>query len=327
MSGIFRKRFNQQLYRRAPWIPSAVSANVVCTPDPASLTLTTFAPTVTATDNKTVTPSTASLTLTTFAPAIVLGTVVTPGTASLTLTTFAPSLVFGTVVTPSTTALTLTTFAPTVTVSDNKTATPSTVALTLTTFAPTVTASDHKTVTPSTAALALTTFAPTIVTPVTVTPDTAGLTLTTFAPTASITAGTTVVPSTAALTITTYAPTVDVSIDSFPVVLIGGDDAPRKKPKTKKERHDLFREMEATIHSLLHPDTLEVGAGSPAGLQTAVVVSPTVDVRVRELVDLAQGQHDLLQRAAVLQRQVDAIQARRQRELEQDEEDALLWLF
>lgn len=113
------------------------------------------------------------------------------------------------------------------------------------------------------------------------------------------------------------------------VILIGGDDAPRRrrKPRTRKEQYDLFREMEATIHSLLHPDTLEVGAGSPAGPQTAVVVSPTVDVRVRELVDLAQGQRDLLQRAAVLQRQVDAIQARRQRELEQDEEDALLWLF
>lgn len=142
-----------------------------CTPANATLTLTTFAPTVAVTNNVTVTPTTLALTLTTFAPTV---------TATNHQT-----------VTPTTLSLTLTTFAPTVVASNHQAVTPTTLALSVSMFAPTVTASDHKTVTPSTLALSLTTFAPTVVVAsggvaVEVTPTTLTLTLTTFAPTVTI---------------------------------------------------------------------------------------------------------------------------------------------
>lgn len=108
------------------------------TPTTASLTTSTFAPTVTVTNNVLVTPTTASLTISTFAPTVSTPRLVTPSTAALTLTAFAPTVSIGVRVTPSTASLTLSTFAPTVTVSNPVTVTPATAAMILTTFAPDV---------------------------------------------------------------------------------------------------------------------------------------------------------------------------------------------
>lgn len=129
-----------------------------------------------------VTPTTATLTLSTFAPTILLPKTVTPSTATLTLTGFAPTVSVGVSVTPSTAALVLSTFAPTVTVSSNVLVTPSTATLALTTFAPTVLT--PRTVVPLTATLALTAFAPTVLISdhKIVTPPTLALIITTFAP-------------------------------------------------------------------------------------------------------------------------------------------------
>lgn len=192
----------------------ASAGSVSVTPTTASLTLTTYAPTVTASDHKSVTPSTATLTLTTFAPTVTASDnkSVTPSTATLTLTTFAPTVTAtqNQLVTPSTATLTLTTYAPTVTASGGQVATPSTATLTLTTYAPTVSVSDNKSVTPSTATLTLTTYAPTVTATdhKTATPTTATLTITTYAPTVTATDHKSVTPATATLTLTTFAPTV-----------------------------------------------------------------------------------------------------------------------
>lgn len=211
----------------------------VIVPPKATLTLTTFAPTVTveaAGGPQTIVPPTATLTLTMFAPVIGIGII--PAAAALTLTTFAP--VMRLAVIPPTAALTLTTFAPTVLTP--QTITPPTAALTLTTFAPAVTVGVRiippaasltlstfvpqlrETVTPTTAALTITTFAPVIglaivpgpaslvissfapVIKLGIVPTTATLTLTGFAPVI----GLAVIPPTAALTLTTFAPTVTV---------------------------------------------------------------------------------------------------------------------
>ena len=110
------------------------------------------------------------------------------------------------------------------------------------------------------------------------------------------------------------------------VILIGGDDAPRRrrKPRTRKEQHDLFRELETTVHQLLHPDPVEVGAGSVTSRSTEAA---TVSHYVKALHNLAAGNRELLGRTDALRSKVVELQVRRQRELEQDEEDALLWLF
>lgn len=174
----------------------------LCTPTTLALTLTTFAPTVRVGAN--VTPTTASLTLTTFAPTVSTPRLCTPTTLALTLTTFAPTVSTPRLCTPTTLALTLTAFAPTIV--NPKSATPTTLALTLTTFAPTVTGGQGLTVTPTTAALTLVTFAPTVVNPKSATPTTLALTLSTFAPTVSTPR--TVTPTTLSLSLTTFAPTV-----------------------------------------------------------------------------------------------------------------------
>lgn len=197
------------------------------TPTTASLTLTTYAPTVST--PVVVTPSTASLTITAYAPTIALPVVATPDAAALTLTTYAPSIATPVTATPGTSSLTLTTYAPTVTAGGSVEVVPGTASLTLTTYAPTVTAGGAVEVTPTTAGLTLTPYAPSVLTPVTVTPTTASLTLTGLAPEVrlpvvvtpatlalilqpyapSVVNPVTVTPTTASLTLTTYAPSIN----------------------------------------------------------------------------------------------------------------------
>lgn len=112
-----------------------------------------------------VTPGIATLTLTTFAPTVLTPRVVTPGIATLTLTRFAPTVSVGggsQVVTPGFVALTLTTFAPVVTASNHQTVIPGVATLTTTRFAPTITTTNHQLVIPGTLALSLTRFVPVV---------------------------------------------------------------------------------------------------------------------------------------------------------------------
>lgn len=202
------------------------------TPTTASLTLTTFASTVTATQVTLVTPSTASLTSATFAPTVTASDhkTVTPTTASTTTATFAPVIALA--VTPAILETTTATFAPTVTATDHQIATPATaslatesfaptvltpvlvtpdvLALTVTALEPTVTATDHKTVTPAIAALALTTFEPDVEAfqGLTLVPASADLALSTFAPSIVLTENQLVTPSGAVLALTAFAPGV-----------------------------------------------------------------------------------------------------------------------
>ena len=178
-----------------------LTAGTTVTPTAASLTLATFAPTVTAPDNVAITfAAPTTLTLSTFAP-----------------TVFASDNIS---VTPSVASLSLSTFAPTVLVGDNILVTPTTASLTLAQQTPTVTATANVAVTPSTASLTLTTFAPSIgaAANVTVTPDTASLTLTQQTPTVVATDNKTAVPGTASLTLSTFAPTVS-SADNVAITL------------------------------------------------------------------------------------------------------------
>jgi len=181
------------------------SPDKLCTPGVASLTITGFAPTVTATgggSSYSGTPGTASLTLTGFAPTVSTPRLVTPGAASLTLTAQTPTVSTPILVTPGVASLSITAFAPTV--SAPRLVTPGAGSLSLTGFAPTV--GVGLVFTPGAATLALTAFTPTVLVPVLVTPGTGSLTLTAFDPTVS--AGLTFVPGEASLVLTAFAPTV-----------------------------------------------------------------------------------------------------------------------
>lgn len=193
------------------------AAPQLVTPGAASLTTTTFAPTVSLSDNKTVTPGVASLTLTPLAPTVAATAhqTVTPGTVALTLTPQTPTVTASDhqTVTPGTASLTLTPQTPTVGVSDNQTVTPGSASLSLTPQAPAVAVSNNIAVTPGTASLALTAFAPSTILSdhQLVTPGVAALTLTPYAPTVTGGAGVTVTPGTAALSLTAFAPTTVLS--------------------------------------------------------------------------------------------------------------------
>ena len=183
----------------------AGGSGTTVTPGTASLSLTTFAPTVIA--PRTVTPSTASLTLSTFAPTVATPRLVAPGVASLSISTFAPTITTPRTVTPGTASLTLTTFAPSVTASSGLTLVPGTASLTLATFAPTV--SNPRVVTPGTASLSISSFAPGVVVGIVSTPDPAALTLSTFAPV--VQTPRVVTPGVLSLTLATFAPNVAIA--------------------------------------------------------------------------------------------------------------------
>lgn len=101
-------------------------------------------------------------------------------------------------------------------------------------------------------------------------------------------------------------------------VIYGGDDAPRKR-KHQRTYHDLFREIEQTIHNLVDPPE---DVREPAEA-VAQVPETTQEVKraIEELVELAAGQHALLQQAASLRADLAQWEANRRRFLEEDEAD------
>lgn len=127
---------NPDQYWRGIMIEAEFSSILVI-PGAATLTLTTFAPTVST--PRLVTPPAATLTLASFAPSVTVGVSVTPPTAALVTTTFAPSVLTPRLVTPPTTALIITAFVPSVLTP--RLITPPLLALILATFAPDVTVS------------------------------------------------------------------------------------------------------------------------------------------------------------------------------------------
>lgn len=183
------------------------TSNITATPGVATLTLATFAPTVSTSNNQLVTAGLKTLTLATFAPAANVGINVVAGLATLSLSSFVPTIINPQLVTvplktlalsafapqlqavirtPLST-LSLATFLPAVTATDYKTATPGVLAVVTTSFAPAVTATDYKTATPGLIALTLTGLAPVVTVPQNkvAVPDLATLLLVTFAPTAT----------------------------------------------------------------------------------------------------------------------------------------------
>lgn len=210
----------------------AATGSVEVTPPTASLTLTTFAPTVTASDHKSVTVPTAELATSLFAPSVTVGVRVTPPAAELAIATFAP-LVEHEIIVPVA-SLELTTFAPTVTAGTGVEIVVPTAALALTAFAPqvnlgvTVPPAEIETtafapvissgiVVPA-AELAITTHVPVI--GLEVVPTLAELVLTTFEPSISVAMDVTVEVATASLALTSFAPVV-TSSTPLPVVTTG----------------------------------------------------------------------------------------------------------
>lgn len=185
---------------------SAASSGTTVTPGTGALTLTGYAPTVTAQGNVTVTPGVASITVTGYAPTVTAPETVTPGGGALSLTGYAPTVTAPETVTPGLASLTVTGYPPTVTAPE--TVTPGVGSLTLTGYAPTVTAPANVWATPGLGNLTLTGYAPTVGSgDKLLTPGVGVLTLTGHPPTLTGTTKTVTV-GVAALTLTGYAPTV-----------------------------------------------------------------------------------------------------------------------
>ncbi len=174
------------------------------TPTTASLELTTYAPTVTVTDNKEVVPEIAELELTPYPPEALTPQTITPGIAELVLEAFAPGIELTILATPGVAALALTSFAPSIQKTNDWLITPGVAALEFTLYAPSLTPGEV--IRPGAASLVLTTYAPGIVVPVSVTISVAELELTRYAPGVTATDNQLVTPGAASLVLTTYAP-------------------------------------------------------------------------------------------------------------------------
>lgn len=235
----------------------------------------------------------------------------------------------GVTVTPDAVSLVITLFAPTIAITAHQVVTPGVASLTLTTFAPSVLA--PRVVEPGVASLVLTAFAPSVSLSnhVTVTPGVAALTLTLFAPDVQVGSGVSVVPGPATLTLTTFEPDVLIEPLVLPgVVIYGGDDAPgrRRKRRRQPQQEDVFRAMERTIHELLHP--VERAALPDTHLPAPAPMVETLEEKLRDLLAVAGESHQLLQRAAQVRAEIQSVMdvQARQRALEEDDEEALVWM-
>lgn len=249
-----------------------------------------------------VTPSPAVLTLALFAPTVVAGghQLITPITATLTLLTFAPAVVVNQIVTPGPASLIVTMFAAAVSISDHVTVTPGTATVVLTPWAPSVAVSNHLTVVPGAASLTLTPWAPTI----------------------QIGGSVTAEPPPAGLVVTGFPPTVVIAEHETPIIIYGGDDAPRKRRKrTEQAPHaHFFQDIEHTVHRLLHPEEHAASRETPVSVGT-----DEPERRYDTLVRSAQDSHESLQALGHIRRELDAyLEARR---AEEEEEDAMLMLL
>lgn len=181
-----------------------------------ALTLTGFAPTVFASDNKNIVVDLGVLTLTGLAPTVTVtnNKNISAGVGALSISGFAPtvSVTNNKNITVDVGGLTISGFAPTVELPKNINA--STGVLTVTGFEPTVTVSDHKIINAGVGGLVITGYAPAVSTSSGLTTGTGDLVITGFAPTVGIT--TTIFPQTGEVTINGFAPTVSAPINILP---------------------------------------------------------------------------------------------------------------
>lgn len=169
---------------------------VTASPGVGSETLTGFAPTASATQNKRVTPGVGAETYTGFAPTAQVPRLMKPGVGAETFTGFAP-----TVKTPQTRQ-------------------PGAGTVTYAGFAPAVLT--PRTVGPGVGAETYAGLAPTVLTPRVAQPGVGATIYTGFAPTVSSGSGVTCSPGVGALTFTGYAPTVTVAAPRKYVVDVAG---------------------------------------------------------------------------------------------------------
>lgn len=192
------------------------------TPGVLASTTTTFAPTVTVSDNKTATPAVAALVASLFAPvpAATAHITATPDAASLATTGYAPtaSVSGNQTATPDVAGLVLSGLAPVPAVSDNQAATPGVLALVTTAFAPGVTATAHQVATPDPLALVTTGPAPVVTASdhQVATPGPLAMATTAYAPAATATANQVATPGVLAVALAGYAPAIATPVASTP---------------------------------------------------------------------------------------------------------------
>ncbi len=176
---------------------------------PTYVRLQTFAPilrTIAATGN-------ASLTISTFAPTIFLDAIATPTAGTLNLTGYEADVIVPQTITPTTASLTLTTFEALL--ATPLVATPEPLASSLSSFAPTI--ATPQTLTPTFTALVISTFAPSLNVPISITPSTLGLSLSTLVP--AIVNPVSLIPANATLVSSIFVPTAATPIVVTPATL------------------------------------------------------------------------------------------------------------
>jgi len=216
------------------WMLSHTLATIVDT-DTGAITLTGFAPTVTASDHQEVLPDVGSITYSGFSPTIELPvnnsgfspTIelpvnIQPDVGAVVFTGFEPTVSAGAnvEVLPDVGAVTFAGFAPTVSTTANIDVQPDVGTIAFAGFAPAISYSDDVEVTPDVGTLNLTGFEPTVLSTahIEVNPDTGTVSLVGFSPDVSASDNKEVQPDTGVIVLTGYEPTlgIDANVRVYP---------------------------------------------------------------------------------------------------------------
>lgn len=159
-----------QLFRAQPvrrlWLAWSASAGVNLIPDPATFSLTGYAPTLDQAANVNLSPSPAAFSLTGYVPVVdqTANVNLSPTPAAFSLTGYAPAIdqSNGIVLSPGPASFALTGYAPTIAQTANTDMSPAPASFVLTGYAPAVDQATGKNLIPGAASFALTGYVPTV---------------------------------------------------------------------------------------------------------------------------------------------------------------------
>lgn len=198
----------------------SASDNQVVIPSLASISTSGLTPSVFTSNNITVVPNVTSVSASTYSPTASAtdNVAVVPDNAGVASTAYQPIILLPVVSVPGAVSLVTSQYSPGVAVSSQQIVTPNQAHLTASLFAPSVTSTNHISVTPNVANLGTTSFSPTVFTPVVSLPSVVVLPTSTFASSVAISNNITVTPSASSLSLTLFSPAIVTPVLALPPV-------------------------------------------------------------------------------------------------------------
>lgn len=108
-----------------------------------------------------------------------------------------------------------------------------------------------------------------------------------------------------------------------PTVFYQGDG--KKRKKRRRQTDELFDSIERSLREAMFGPTTVVPSIATIGTeQEPARVESALNAALRQLTEVSEGYADLSGRVAAIRKEVDAYEARKKREIDDDDEDILL---